>query len=118
MTHYINRRLSAFIGLVTLIVLLVGAFFVVKAMEIKEDFNSNLSEVPYYYTGPETTDITVLQDLNNWSTDQEPDHTCGRTSDIPCFIMADSENSLNSKLQACADLADVLDQSPSRRESN
>lgn len=35
MTHYINRRPSAFIGLVTLIVLLVGAFFIAKAMESK-----------------------------------------------------------------------------------
>lgn len=35
MTQHVNRRSSAFIALVTLIVLIVGAFFIAKAMESK-----------------------------------------------------------------------------------
>lgn len=100
--------------------LLLGIGLFVNAME-KEGIEvtdvTQPSEVPYYYKGPETTDITVLQDLDNWSTDQETNHTCGATSRIPCFIMADSEASLDSKLQAASDLDAVLDESPSRREN-
>ncbi|TYR36917.1 hypothetical protein FXV77_06985 [Sphingobacterium phlebotomi] len=75
------------------------------------------TEVPYYYTGPEAPDLADLQNLGNWSTSQEPNHTCGEESDIPCFIMADSETSLNSKLQAANNVGDVLNESPSRREN-
>lgn len=75
------------------------------------------AEVPYYYTGPEAPSLADLQNLENWSTSQEPNHTCGEESDIPCFIMADSEAGLDSKLQAANNVGDVLNESPSRREN-
>lgn len=100
--------------------LVLGFFVVVGAME-KESAGvtevTQPTEVPYYYTGPEAPDLADLQNLGNWSTSQEPNHTCGEESDIPCFIMADSETGLDSKLQAANNVGDVLNESPSRREN-
>lgn len=100
--------------------IMLGIGLLVNAME-KEGVGvtevTQPSEVPYYYTGPEAPDLADLQNLGNWSTSQEPNHTCGDESDIPCFIMADSETGLNSKLQAANNVGDVLNESPSRREN-
>lgn len=112
---YWLRATAAVLTLMLGIGLLVNAME--KGGEARVTESTQPSEVPYYYTGPETSDITTLQDLNNWSTNQNPEHTCGDESDVPCFIMADSQASLNSKLQAASDLSDVLEESPSRREN-
>lgn len=71
----------------------------------------------FYYTGPATTDIAILQDLNNWSDNQNPAHECGGDANVRCSISAESELDLNSKLQACNNLNEVLGEASSRRQN-
>lgn len=110
---------SKIIASVTALVLLFGVFFMVKAMEKndKVENHSKSTAVPFYYTGPVTTNLTTMQDLNNWSTTQNSNHECGGEAKIPCSIPAESQSDLNSKLQACSTIDDVLDEAPARRQN-
>ena len=109
---------SKMIAGVTTLVLLFGIFFMVKAMEKNEEVLSNTksASVPYYYNGPATSDITVLQNTSHWSTTQNPDFECGGTENIPCSIPAESSTDLNTKLQACNNLTDVMNASSGKRQ--
>lgn len=113
---------SKIIAGVTALVLLFGVFFMVKAMEKKDQLAkvqvsaSVSADVPYFYNGPATTDITVLQNTSHWSTSQNPDFECGGPADVPCSIPAESLTDLNTKLQACSDINDVMSEATGRRQ--
>lgn len=73
-------------------------------------------QAPYYYTGPATTDIEVLQNLDNWSETPDDDNfECAGSAQVPCSILATSETDLNNKLQNCDDLQEVMTASTGSR---
>lgn len=98
MTHYINRRSSAFIGLVTLIVLLVGAFFIAKAMESKGVVveAKTASTTTYFYNGPNSSLNDHVTKTDNWST--SPEFQCGDDTLIPCSLEVPTDMSLEDYL--------------------
>lgn len=110
---------SKIVAGVTAFMLLFGTFFLVKAIGHNEIpvSPSKTAAVPFYYTGPATTNMAILQDLDNWSTSQDPTHECGGTANVPCSIPAESETDLNSKLQACSNINDVLSEATARRQN-
>ena len=115
-----KTKKSKFIAGITALILLFGVFFMVRAMENSNKVASTSKSlaVPYYYNGPATTNIAVLQNTSNWSTTQNSAFTCGGDQEVPCSIPANSPADLNTQLQACNNLSDVMNVAKNHREDN
>src|SRR3546814_20338142 len=58
-------------------------------------------QAAYYYTGPATTDIEVLQNLDNWSETPDDDNfECVGSAQVPCSILATSEDRKSTRLNS------------------
>lgn len=115
-----KTKKSKFIAGITALILLFGVFFMVKAMENSNKIvsTSKSAAVPYYYNGPETTNIATLKDPSNWSTTQNSAFECGGSKEVPCSIPAESPADLSTQLQPCNNLADVMSVAGNHRQED
>lgn len=115
MTHLVNRRLRTFIGILTLVVLLIGAFFVVKAVESKEVVveTKAASTTTYFYNGPNSSLNNHVTETENWST--SPEFQCGDNTLIPCNLEVPSDMTLEDYLDELGSPQAIIDASEKGR---
>ncbi|HLQ99002.1 MAG TPA: hypothetical protein VK102_01390 [Sphingobacterium sp.] len=113
MNTRINRGLRAFI---TLSVILLGAFFIVKAIEKKEvDRKQAPAATTFFYNGPSTNLSSNVMIPDNWDAEQEEDFTCGHTTQIPCSLEVPAEKDIEQYLDDLGDLSAVKAATSTRR---
>lgn len=85
---------------ISLFVLLLGVFYIVKARETSE-VEAGPKEVPasttYFYNGPSTSPEQHVEDTGSWDT--SPDFLCGAPTQIPCNLEVPANMSLEDYLE-------------------
>ncbi|MDR2284913.1 MAG: hypothetical protein LBE37_16990 [Sphingobacterium sp.] len=101
---------------------LILAFFAIGtfaiANEVMNKENVEQAEVPYYYIGPQTSNMITLKNPANWQTSQPAEFNCGGEEEVPCSIPATSASHLQTKLSTASTLDDVLAIASNRREAS
>lgn len=111
-----NRTVKALLFTLMMAFFAVGTIAIAK--EVMKKVNVEQVEVPYYYVGPQTSNMTTLKNPANWQTAQPAEFNCGGEEEVPCSIPATSASHLQSKLSAASTLEDVLTIANNRREAS
>lgn len=96
-----NLKNNRWLAGITMIVLLLGVFFGVKAIEknglIKEAEKVNIAETTWHFTGSSTSEIL---DGSQWTTTDPNDPTCSTELDeLPCQLSVDASVKNSTELE-------------------